>query len=467
VRRSFWIALVLALACPATAAADARWFGFNDMSIYRGVSPKRDARWLKRAGADTARLSIDWGAAQPDRGGPMDFGPADAAYSAWLAHGIRPIFIVTGAPRWAWSPLIRCSAGSDCHYPPTRAADDGWRAFVTAVARRYPRARAIEVWNEPNLHFFWQSGPDAARYTELLRIAYGAVKAVAPKTPVLGASLAPGLNRDDDAYGRGMVPFLREMYESGARGLMDGISLHPYPAPNRLNGRVYEAIDSVRAVRDEAGDRVPLWLTEVGMSTTGTGPMGGYSEEQQATVLADLVRRLERRDEVAAVLVHTLVDPEDPDPANAEDGYGILHADLSPKPAFCALTRRRKFCRAPRAPRATRREWAAQERLQDAVEAALAHHSETGTFVGLTSQVLSTLDDALSGRRPDLAAPPGPKRDPSRIAVLDATTASVRLCNSSRATRSQCIAIEPDVTFRFTAAAGPISAAAAPGAQPW
>jgi hypothetical protein len=466
VRRLLWIALSVLVACPASAAAKARWFGFNDMSVARGVSATRDAKWLKRAGANAGRFTVDWGSVQPRRGDPMSFERADAVYKAWLARGIRPIFIVTGAPSWAWAPLTRCTP-PHCHYPPARSADDGWRAFVTEVARRYPRLLAIEVWNEPNLRFFWQSGPDAQRYTELLRIAHDAIKAVAPTRRVLGASLAPGLGRGMDSQGEGMVPFLRKMYANGARGLMDGISLHPYPSPSRLNGRVYEAIDTVRAVRDEAGDPAPLWLTELGLSTTGPALTGGFSENVQANVLEELVPRLRRRADVAAVLLHTLMDPPDPDPAKREDGYGILHGTFGPKPAFCALTRRRHFCRAPRAPRAQRREWAAQERLQAAVEAALRYHSEEGRFAGLSSQVLHALDTGLSPRAPGVTSPPGPDRDPTRIAVLNPTDDQVQLCNTSRAARSQCVEIRPDVTFRFTAAEGSIAAAAGPDAVPW
>ena len=36
------------------------------------------------------------------------------------------------------------------------------------VAQRYPEAAAIEIWNEPNVHWFWRPRPDPARYTELL-----------------------------------------------------------------------------------------------------------------------------------------------------------------------------------------------------------------------------------------------------------------------------------------------------------
>lgn len=36
---------------------------------------------------------------------------------------------------------------------------------------------AYEVWNEPNIVNFWAPGPDPARYTQLLKLAYPAITA--------------------------------------------------------------------------------------------------------------------------------------------------------------------------------------------------------------------------------------------------------------------------------------------------
>ncbi|MEA2126415.1 MAG: polysaccharide biosynthesis protein PslG, partial [Solirubrobacteraceae bacterium] len=319
-------------------------------------------------------------------------------------------------------------------------------------------------WNEPNLTHFWASGPDPARYTELLRGARAAVKGVAPRMPVLGGSLAPVRGEETTAIGEGLLPFLRGMYANGARGLMDGISLHPYPF-GRFHGGVYETIDATLAARDAAGDRTPLWLTETGLSTTD-----GYNAVQQAMVLGDLVPRLRRRPEVRGVFVHTLVDPARPNPADPEDGFGIMRGPRAVKPAFCALARR--HCKSPGLPLPTRRAWSAQERLQSAVEGALAYHRQMSTYSGLTTSVLHALVPRLSAIAPDESALPGPASRPSRIAVLDVTGGTtVRLCNASKFARSYCVTISPGEVFRFTTALGSIGAAAsaadAPDAETW
>jgi hypothetical protein len=312
------VALLAMAVVPAGAPAAARWFGFNDNATLTGdLTPRRDARLLARAGANSVRVTVDW--ALVGRGRRLDLSAYDRMYRAWTHRGIRPLLIVTGAPAWARLRWVMCPPRRACHVPPDRTHDRDWARFVAAVARRYPRAVAIEVWNEPNLAGFFAPAPDPARYAELLRIARDAVKAVRPATPVLGASLAPVLTQAREPANYGLAPFLEDLYAAGA--VMDGLSIHPYPP------RTQQAIDAALAVRDAHGDVAPLWLTELGLSTTG-----GVDAATQARVLADLVPRLTARPDVAGVYVHTLIDPVGRRARGPEAGYGVVG-----KPAFCAL----------------------------------------------------------------------------------------------------------------------------------
>jgi arabinogalactan endo-1,4-beta-galactosidase len=65
--------------------------------------------------------------------------------------------------------------------------------------------RAVEIWNEPNHAWFWPSGPDPARYAEMLKAAYGAAKAADPASTVLLTGISPGLNEE----GRQSVRLIR------------------------------------------------------------------------------------------------------------------------------------------------------------------------------------------------------------------------------------------------------------------
>ena len=89
-------------------------------------------------------------------------------------------------------------------------------------------ADAIEVWNEPNIDREWAAGQiSPARYTEMLRRAYNAIKAANSNTLVISGAPAPtgffggctGAGCDDNQ-------FLAGMAAAGAANYMDCIGAH-------------------------------------------------------------------------------------------------------------------------------------------------------------------------------------------------------------------------------------------------
>lgn len=450
------------------ASARGAYFGYNDNSTLSGqFTAEQDSLLLSRAAADSVRIDVDWSWVEGTRGS-LDLGMYDAIYSQMLRRGIRPLLSVMGAPQWAWPPLALCLPSATCHFPPDRSKNADWSRFVGEVARRFPRAAAIEIWNEPNLSWFWAPRPDPVRYTELLRLGYAAVKRVDPAMPVLGGALAPVMSQDK---GRdwGLRPFLEAMYAGGAAGSMDGLAVHALP-PKGREGSVYGVLGEAAETRDAAGDRSPLWLTELAASSTG-----GYTEASQAALLGDLVPRLLRRRGLRGVYVHTLADPR-PFGFDAENGFGILRYGASPKPAWCAIVQALRGsppCLRPPVDRIATAHFNAQELLQVATEAALAHRRATGSYAGLSTARLHALAPALSATAPDLQAEPGAAADPSRVAVLPAPghPDGVRLCNTSRAVRSHCVTMVAGASWRYTTQRGSIAAVVAATdagrARPW
>jgi hypothetical protein len=323
--------------CGLRVAAVDPMFGFNDNSVLAGRAGADDvARLAEGTGAGILRMTFDWRHAEPARG-VYDFGPYDAIYNAALKRGIHPLFILLWAPPWATDSLLGC--GGDCRQPPSPRFDGDWRGIAGMLAKRYPKLAGIEIWNEPNEKTFWRPQPDPARYADLLAQAHDAIKAVNPSMRVLGGAVA---NRAQGIDGNvASAQFVRSLYDHGARGKMDGLSLHPYE-PGANVGDVLSDVDAIRSVRDQAGDRgTPLWVTEIGLSTSGPdGAPLHVDENGQAGRLVDVFRALRSAPGVQAVLVHTLIDPGDAhDPANTEAGFGIVRGDLSVKPAYCPLAR--------------------------------------------------------------------------------------------------------------------------------
>jgi polysaccharide biosynthesis protein PslG len=333
------VSVLIGLAAPAAAAP---LFGYNDNAVRAGrIGATSDAQLTERSGANVTRLTFDWRWVEPQKG-VRRFAAYDEIYRAMRARGIRPLLILMFAPWWAWDAGVSCNQWTrECRYPPAREHYADWRSIAAELARRYPEAAGIEVWNEPNIASFWRPGPDPVRYVKLLGETYRAVKAVAPNMPVVSGGLAnpatvPGVSLSS-------VSFLKAMYQNGARPYMDGIGVHPYPgridsgpgSPLRRN------MADWRFIRDWFGDvRKPFWATELGLSSSRPNPAMRLREDQQADGLRSAYRALAGMPDVKAVFVHELVQAGN-DRTVVESGYGVVRPDLRPRKAYCALARER------------------------------------------------------------------------------------------------------------------------------
>lgn len=326
---------------PAAPAASSEFlFGFSDYSVAQGLATAAQSADLQQQlGVTTQRIGVDWRWVEPYEDN-YRWAKYDNLYSAALARGTRPIFMLLFAPSWTLDG--QCDQfTTNCTYPPTRAHLDDWREFVELFARRYPMMAGVEVWNEPNMHWFWKPGPDPDLYMDLVREARAAVKSVDSKIPVAGGSMAN--TGTTNSTQMSLVDFTRAIYREGAKESLDALSLHPYP--NSLDmSRITRNLDQVRGVLSEFGDSgKPLWVTEMGLSSKGSGTNFVVTEQEQADGLVAVYRTLSQQPDVEVALFHTLVEPVSkwyPDPADPRDqivGYGVLRQDLTPKPAFCAL----------------------------------------------------------------------------------------------------------------------------------
>lgn len=318
-------------------------FGYSDNTAQAGAaSPGQVADLLKRSGSDVARVTFDWRVVEPFQD-DYRLEAYDSIYREYLARGVRPIFTILFSPWWTWDESVTCDQWTeDCAYPPARSHDRDWREIAALVAARYPEAAGIEVWNEPNLHWYWRPRPDVARYTELQKQAYSAIKAVAPSMPVVSAGLSNHLRTDE--YNVSMTDFARGIYANGGKNSMDALNFHPYPwGLQQLD--FAESFAAIRAVRDSNGDSAkPLWVTEFGLSTTGDDPLNVFTAEQQAEGLVADYRAIRAMPDVDLVTIHTLIEPKgrnDYDPLDREVGFGVADRYLRPKAAFCALASER------------------------------------------------------------------------------------------------------------------------------
>jgi polysaccharide biosynthesis protein PslG len=227
------------------------------------------------SGVERLRVSFNWADAQPYKswsdvpasqrsrftnvgGVPTDFGGTDEIMTAAAAHRLAVLPVVLFAPRWDGSPKGN-------HVQPVH--DRPYGRYLTALVKRYGPSgtfwaanpslpfwpiRSWQIWNEPELTFYWDTGNFAPSYVALLRVAHDAVKKADPSAKVVLGSLTNYAWKD-----------LQSIYMvHGARGLFDAVGSNPYTS--KPTG-VIRILTNVRRAMDDHGDRAkPLIATEVG-----------------------------------------------------------------------------------------------------------------------------------------------------------------------------------------------------------
>jgi exo-beta-1,3-glucanase (GH17 family) len=205
---------------------------------------------------------------------------------------------------------------------------------AAAIARRYPRAAGIEIWNEPNTPYFWAPKPDPIAYAKLLAQCYKAIKRVRPKMRVAGGATSSGVPSQPAPGQIVATDFVAALQASGGFRHMDALSLHAYAEQGDTSGESAVAnVQAVREVLSRKNRKMPIWITETGVTTSGPDAV---SPEAQALTLLRLSQRLPEVAGVEMVLIHTLVEPPG-DPNSPETGFGVVRSDMQAKPAYCIL----------------------------------------------------------------------------------------------------------------------------------
>lgn len=176
--------------------------GFNLGGHVLGLSGQT-IDWMRVAGMSWVKKQVLW---EPGNDPSGVRGMIDEAHG----HGFRIMLSIVGKPH-------RVTEGGYF---------EAYAAYVGGVAGQ--GADAIEVWNEPNIDREWASGDiNPARYTELLRQSYFAIKSANPNTIVASAAPSPtGYYGGCFAHGCDDAPYVQGMYAAGAGNYMDCIGVH-------------------------------------------------------------------------------------------------------------------------------------------------------------------------------------------------------------------------------------------------
>jgi len=319
------LVLVAALASTTgSAAANSRSLSLGFFDPIYLEEPAVAETWLQRsvdAGSDIVKFDVGWPAAHRPAN-PRD--PADIAYDfsrpdralrAAHVHGLQVLLSFTNAPKWAEGPDRPADAPPGTWRPDPAALGD----YGVALAKRYggsfpdpavpgaalPRAKAIQVWNEPNLPMYltpqWSgNAPESpAIYRAMLNAFYDGVRSVDPDLLVVAAGTAPF--GDPGRGGARMMPALfwrSALCQAQRRGRLRAVACanparfdvfahHPYPSGSprwkenyaddvSISGmsKLTRILRAAERTRRAPGGRHPVWVTEISYDSSPPDPAG-------------------------------------------------------------------------------------------------------------------------------------------------------------------------------------------------
>lgn len=295
-------------------------------------NPRRPADYaaLRAMNATWVRSDVDWQAVEEEPG-QWDFSRYDPVIADATAAGLRHLIILHTVPAWA-------NGGAGSYAAPDDLSLVG--DYCRRTAAHFIAAGVVdyEIGNEVNLPHPGQNSPTGTSYVrELLApCATGVRQAAAEahaKVNILLGSLVPAAGRADP------LTFLSEVYAVGGRPHFDNVSLHPYTRPlpptasDHLTGLAQRLHDVMAAHGDDAKQ---IWATEFGYATAGPGSVG----ERQQAAHVDPAVDLWYSNHFAGPLFWYSGRDTGTDPNDAEQHFGLLRHDGTPKPAYAALAAR-------------------------------------------------------------------------------------------------------------------------------
>jgi hypothetical protein len=361
-----FVCAVCAMVPGSAAAKSAVPAGFVGVNVNSplfpavGVNLPGQLDTMVGSGVQTIRVVFDWSYAQPYRtwsavpagqrsqftsvgGVPTRFAQFDQLVALAAARGLRVFPTIMLTPAWDAAP----GAGTNLAIP---EKDGPYAAFCAALVRRYgPHGtfwsthspavpiRMWEIWNEPNLAFYWPRQPFEHSYVPLLHAAHDAIKAVDSSAQVMIGGLT---NASWNA--------LKLIYRvRGAGKWFDGVALHPY---TKYPAGVITILGLVRQVLEKHGGAAKSmvadeisWPSSQGVASNPSGLDIGTTEAGEAKNVAAILPLLatnRRSLNLVGFDYYTWASIDDPG-GNLFDFAGLYHyaghGRFSAKPAAAAF----------------------------------------------------------------------------------------------------------------------------------
>jgi hypothetical protein len=260
-------------------------------------------------------------------------------------HDITILPILMDSPSWAESSemVLPTSPANYADYVAHVVARYGPHGtfWTSNPSLPYRPAQYFEIWNEPYWINFAAGGSNPSTYAKMYKAAVVAGRAANPDAKYLISADLTGY-----ASSSTQVEWIDAMYTAvpDLSNYIDGVAVHPYSQPRGPDVYSYGARWDFRRVADirnkflNHNSDKPFWLTEIGWPTCPSAS-SCVSESNQAAYTQRMIDILKTdySSFVRAVVLYNYHDSTSPSPTNAENYFGLLRPDGTPKPSWTVL----------------------------------------------------------------------------------------------------------------------------------
>ena len=349
VRAVVAVAVVLALALPATAGAKPPpgFVGLSADDLYGRAGPYRDKGLAQQqsAGVQLLRVMFDWSLIEVAPNS-FDFTNYDRYVLDAAAHRITFLPVLLKAPefyskhpgtRFAFQPRDNADMARWATMLVDRYGPNGtlWQSNPGVTPRPIT---AWQIWNEPNLKQYWYPKPNASQYRSMLQTVGGAIKSRDPNAEIVTAGMPD--SRLSSAIR--LAPYLKTLYKGGGSSAFDTLAINTYAVSPKF---LVKLVNTTRKLANRIGGRSDkLWITEVGWCDRGVKNRFCVGNKRQAKYIGQSVGLMKKKRSAWKLRGFVLFSWRDGKPYVKNKDFWGNHAGLltikgKKKPAYKAFTR--------------------------------------------------------------------------------------------------------------------------------